>query len=281
MASPANSSSPKRISEIWRGFAEAYANLGPPLAPCAEDRQFMEQAARNWAAGHPGERLMALLLGVTPLLARMAWPAGAFLTAADRSHAMIGAIWPGDAASVRGAVQADWLALPVRDRSLDLVLGDGLLNGLRYPEGYRALALAVRAVLKSGGILALRAFVRPLVSEDPRLVIAEIVRSATFHQFKLRLLMAMQPSPEVGCDLSRVHRYWTACAIDRAALALQTGWRREEIDTIDRYRGLDEIYTFPTLEELRSLLAEFFTERSVLLPSYPMAECCPTLVMQA
>ena len=264
----------------WRGFAAAYRDLGPPLAPGSEDCRFMEQVAQDWAGRHPGERLRALLLGVTPRLARMAWPPASFLIAADRSLEMIGSVWPGNIASVRGAIQADWLALPMPERSLDMVAGDGSPITLRYPNDHRALARAMRATLRTGGTMALRAFVRPAVREDPDEVVAELPRHATFHQFKLRLLMAMQPSPEEGVHLDTVHRFWTACHIDRAALAFETEWRREEIDTIDRYRGLDDVYTFPTLEELQSVLGEFFSETSVFVPSYPMGECCPTLVMR-
>lgn len=267
-------------SDGWRGFAAAYRNLGPPLAPCAEDARFVEQVARDWAARHPGERLTALLLGVTPLLARIAWPPASFLAAADRSFPMIESIWPGNIPSVRGAMQADWLALPVRDRSLDMIIGDGSPIALRYPDGHRALACAIRASLKPGGTAVLRVFVRPAVGEDPSDVVADLPRNATFHQFKLRLMMALQPTPEQGAHLDTVHRFWTACNIDRDALALETEWRREEIDTIDRYRGLDDVYTFPTLEELLHLLGEFFSDTSVLVPSYPLAERCPTLVIR-
>jgi hypothetical protein len=79
---------------------------------------------------------------------------------------MIGSVRTGNIASVRGAIQADWLGLPVRERSLGMVVGDGSLIALRYPDGYRALASAIRAGLKTGGVLALRVYVRPHVKED-------------------------------------------------------------------------------------------------------------------
>jgi SAM-dependent methyltransferase len=267
-------------SEGWRGFAGVYENLGPPLMPCGEDCRFIEQTISEWIACHPGEQLSALLLGVTPALVRISWPAESFLTAVDRSHSMIQSVWPGNIDSCRGAAQGDWLALPIRDGSLDMVLGDGSPIALRYSDGFRTLCRAIRTALRTGGVGALRVFVRPSVQEDPADVIADLPSNATFHQFKLRLLMALQPSPEEGAHLDRVHRHWTACNIDRTELERETGWRREEIDTIDRYRGLDDVYTFPTLQELLALLGEFFSDTSVLVPSYPMGECCPTLVMR-
>jgi hypothetical protein len=266
--------------EYWDSFAKVYARLGSPLTPCGDDARFMEGAADQWVASHRGERLHALLLGVTPGLAQISWPPGSCLTAIDRSLAMVRAIWPGDVASVRWALQADWLALPLRESSFGMVVGDGSINVLRYPEGYRALARSVRAALGADGTFALRAFVQPAVKEDPADVIAGLPRNASFHHFKLRLLMALQPSAEEGSHLNRIYDYWTGSGIDRAALALQTGWNRDEIDTIDRYQGLAAFYTFPTLEELRARLGEFFGEISALVPSYDMGKGCPTLVMR-
>ena len=183
-------------------------------------------------------------------------------------------------AAIRGAVEGDWLWLPVRDASLDLAVGDGSLSALPYPDGYRKLASTLREKLKPGGALLLRAYVPPPAPEDPGDVMAELPRHTTFHEFKLRLLMALQRGPQEGTHLDEVYRYWSDWGIDRAALAAETEWRRDEIDTIDRYRGLKAVYTFPPRGELLALLEEYFPEVRVRVPSYPMGERCPTLVMR-
>jgi SAM-dependent methyltransferase len=272
--------SDQTASEAWRGFENIYGNFGPPLTPSDEDRRFVEAAIADWVACHPGERLRAVLLGVTPGIVAAGWPGGSFLIAVERSKAIIRSVWPGNIPAVRWAVEGDWLSLPVRAGTLDIAVGDGSLSALSYPGGYRRLARAFREKLRPGGILVLRAYVPPAAPEDPRHVMAELPRHATFHQFKLRLLMALQESPEEGTHLAEVYRYWSAYGIDRAALAAETRWRREEIDTIDRYRDLDGTYTFPPLDELRALLGESFSQMRVLVPSYPLGECCPTLVMR-
>ena len=79
----------RQCREGWLGFENVYCNLGPPLTPCGEDRQFVEHALSMWVASHPAERLQALLLGVTPLLARISWPPKSFLAAIDLSRAMV------------------------------------------------------------------------------------------------------------------------------------------------------------------------------------------------
>src|ERR1700729_3584228 len=121
MSSQVNHLSGARRAESWRGFDGVYANLGSPLLPSPADCGFLERTISEWVAAHPGEALQALVLGVTPALVRIAWPQRSFLAAVDRSESMIASVWPGNVPSVRGAIRADWLALPLRDRSLDLV----------------------------------------------------------------------------------------------------------------------------------------------------------------
>jgi SAM-dependent methyltransferase len=266
--------------EVWRGLAGVYADLGPPLVPGEEDCRIVERAIAEWVACHPGERMNALLMGVTPPMAALPWPDHSFLTAMDRSQFMIRSVWPGNVGSRRAAVRADWQSLPVRNGSVDLVVADGSLSSVSYPDGYRAVCRAIVRALKPGGMVSLRVYIPPCAKENPADVVRELPRHATFHEFKLRLLMALQTSPAEGSQLDRAHRYWTGYAIDRATLAASTGWRRQEIDTIDHYRGVDEAYTFPALDDLAPLLEEYFTITSISVPTYSLGACCPTLVLR-
>jgi hypothetical protein len=100
----------------WDNFVGTYEALGPPLVPTREDLRFMEEAVGNWACSHPGERLHALLLGVTPGIAGMRWPEGSLLTAIDRSMKMAKIIWPGNIPGKRGvrrlAHRSNTMAMP-------------------------------------------------------------------------------------------------------------------------------------------------------------------------
>jgi hypothetical protein len=266
----------------WDEFAESFAALGPPLRPSSEDIRAFEEAVANWTAGHPHDCLRALLLGVTPELARMRWPQASSLIAVDNSVAMAQSVWPGNVAKKRWAVCGDWLALPRPESSCHVVVGDGSINCLRYPDGFRALAKSVREVLSDNGILALRCYVQPATQEHPDEVFADIFRATipSFHHFKFRLLMAMQCCSEQGIAVNDVYRKWTSCQFDQDLLIARAGWERPAIRTIDFYRDKETVHTFPTLDELRSVLLDFFDEVSCSIPSYHLGERCPLLVLK-
>lgn len=240
----------------------------------------MEEAAFAWAAGHPGQRLRALLLGVTPDVVGMRWPEPTALLAVDNSVAMARAVWPGNIPGRRWVVCADWQALPRGESSCDLVVGDGSINCLRYPEGFRRLAAGLHGVLSDDGLFVLRCYLQPDLQESPQDVVDRIADIPSFHHFKFCLLMAMQPGVREGIAVHRVHQFWTSLKPEEEALAARTGWERAAIRTIELYRGANTVHTFPTLGELRTVLLEFFDEMSLTTPSYPLGDRCPTLVLK-
>lgn len=151
------------------------------------------------------------------------------------------------------------------------------MNCIPYSD-FRALAAEVRRVLRSDGLFILRCYTRPVVAEDPAVVIAELPGHSSFDHFRLRLLMALQSSVERGTAVHDAYRYWSKWNFDKASLATQTGWSRESIDMIELYRGPNTAHTFPTQAEFQSALGEFFHHIKILIPSYSMGESCPTLV---
>ncbi len=271
----------------WDDFAASFAAIGAPLRPSAEDVLCFEESVANWAAnrpknGRPRERLHALLLGVTQEIAGMRWPDASSLLAVDQSLPMAQVVWPGNIPARRWAVCGDWLALPRRESSCDVVIGDGAVNCLKYPQGLRALAEKVSRVLCEDGIVVLRCFVQPEEKELPEQVFSDMFRSRiqTFHQFKFRLLMAMQPSAEQGIAVNDVYKAWMSGNIDLNWLMSRTGWEKQAIDTIKAYRDKEVVHTFPTVTELRAVLLEFFDEISVSVADYCLGERCPRFVLK-
>jgi SAM-dependent methyltransferase len=264
----------------WNSFADSFRALGQPLRPSREDIRSMEDAASAWTAGHPGRRLEALLLGVTPEIAAMRWPELVSLMAVDSSPAMLKAVWPGNVPEKKWAVCGDWHALPRRELSCDFVVGDGSINCLRYPDGYRALIAGVHRTLRDDGVFVLRCYLRPELQESPEQVVARIGEFPTFHHFKFCLLMAMQPDVREGVAVDRVHRFWAGLKLEEETLAVRDGWGPLDTRTIEFYRGTNTVHTFPTLEELRAVLLECFEEVSQMMPTYPLGERCPTLVLK-
>jgi SAM-dependent methyltransferase len=247
------------------------------LRPGPEDLAVVAEAAAGWQAAHPDARLRALILGVTPELATLAWPPQTTVTAVDQSPGMIRHVWPG---APDRALCADWRRLPLPDGAVDLIAGDGCCSLLPFPDEVHALAAELRRVLTPGGIYVLRAFVQPEAREDLAAVGAALWsgRIGNFHVFKWRLVMSLQPSTARGVQLADVWDAWHALCPDPDALAEARGWPLSTITTIDSYRGAPAVYRFPTLAELRAVLSANFTEVACHTPTYELGERCPTLV---
>jgi hypothetical protein len=265
----------------WDHVAPSFSVLGPPLKPSPEDVQFVEKAVAHWSSSNPGKRLRALLLGVTAEIATMRWPEESALIAVDNSFAMARTVWPGNIPSKRRAVCGDWLALPQAPASCDVVIGDGSMNCVRYPEGFRALARSVRSVLRPDGALLLRSFVRPTAKDSLEQVFTDLFQGKfpTVNHFKFQLLMAMQRTTEQGVAVEDVYREWVRRTINEDDLVTITGWEKRALRSIELYEGQDVVHTFPTLSELRTVLGEFFHEVSISTPAYLLGDRCPSFVL--
>jgi SAM-dependent methyltransferase len=259
---------------FWQQQWLWWNRLAAPLRPHQQDIEHMERTLSELAAGRS---LRALLLGVTPEIAAMDWPPGTQLVAVDRSEGMIRHVWP---ASVRPDAKVslgDWRNLPLTDQSCDVVLGDGCFMQVSHPDDAQALAREIQRVLCPGGTLLMRSFVQSPVTESVVDLFAELERReiGSFHVFKWRLNMALQPSLQRGVRLSDV---WDAVIQrhpDPHELARAQGWSEQAVDTIHAYRASGAHYHYPTLEELRAVLAPHFTERSLWYPSYELGARCP------
>jgi SAM-dependent methyltransferase len=264
----------------WDGFAQSYARLGPPLRPTTGDIEFLEKTVADYARTNGMQRLDALLLGVTPDIVCMRWPDVTSLVAVDSSLPMARAVWPGNVAGIRNVVCGDWLSLPRRPSSCDVVIGDGSINCLRYPGGFDDFAAAVSSVLRPNGVLILRVYLQAVPRESADDVLSDAGSISSFHALKLRLLMAMQKTAFDGVAVNDVYRWWRERNIDLRLLPNADGWAKTDIGTIEFYRGSSSIYSFPTLSELRSQLLEFFDEVSISVPPHDMGERCPVLVLK-
>jgi SAM-dependent methyltransferase len=179
-------------------------------------------------------------------------------------------------------VQADWRSLPARDAAYDLAVGDGSFNCLPYPDGIRAAALAVKRALGPDGLLVMRLYVRPDPCESAEELVQELhaKRVETFHQFKFRLLMAIQQSAEDGIMVSDVHRYWHALGLPVDSLPATPGWSPEAVQTIEAYRGSSTVHVFPSLREWRAVLCDLFEEIAVSPASYALGDRCPLIALR-
>ena len=265
------------MSDHWNTHAQQWQWIGSPLRPAAEDIRIAEAALGKWQARAGKKSIAVALLGVTPETADMTWPAPAQLVAVDHTEAMIRALWRREA-----AICADWTALPLASASQDVVVGDGCFCVLETGRDYRKLAREMRRVLRDDGVVVMRFFIRPDRAETLKQVTDTLDRGGigNFHAFKWRLAMSLHGELEDGVRLNEIWDAWNKACPDARALAAKLKWRIEEIRTIDAYRGAHGRYTFPTLGEVRRLLAQDFNEVSCSFPGYELGERCPTLVLQ-
>jgi SAM-dependent methyltransferase len=265
----------------WTKHALQWQWIGPPLRPAPEDIRLVEDGIRRWHSASGGAAPAALLLGVTPEIASLRWPAGTRLVAVDHSWAMIRGVWPGYSFGFP-ALCAEWHALPLPDESRDAVLGDGSFTALAGGGRYGAMVRSMRRVLRKGGTAILRFYLRPDVPEPPERIVEDLQegRIGSFHVFKWRLVMAFQRSLADGVRLSDVWNYWRGAVTDPTQIAQRHGWAKEIVATMDAYRGSVGRYSFPTLAEARSAMGEAFEEIDCVFPSYELGERCPTLTFR-
>ncbi|MCW5806006.1 MAG: class I SAM-dependent methyltransferase [Deltaproteobacteria bacterium] len=266
-------------SDHWPRHAHRWALVGPPLRPCPADVAHVERAVAGWAAA-AGRGPRALLLGVTPELATMRWPAGTELRAVDRSAAMIAEVFPATGTPPDAtAVQGEWCALPCADAVFDVAVGDGAPANLSFPGDYARFAGELARVLAPGGQLVLRLFAAQELRETLDDVARELRagRIGSFHALKWRIAMALYPD-ERDVPVVEIAAAFDAMAPDRAWLSRLTAWTPATIATIDNYRGSALAYSFPKLASVEDAFAAHFAIARVLAADYELGERCPTVV---
>jgi len=258
----------------WEAIALNWKNVGSPLRPCRIDIENFSELIKRF--GGPGTR--ALILGVTPELYGLPWPANSAVFSADRSIEMIKAIWPGPEEQ---ATQANWLELPFPDNSFDCALCDGGLHLLQYPDEQKQLSASIARILKPGGRFIIRLFARPVPAEHTEAVFSDLQAGniPNTHIFKLRLLMAMQDSPEEGILLKKVFEQIVREFGSLAGLQAATGWPAAEVSTLASYETSTNRYGFLTEEQSIEILhATGNLSLSRRIESrYPLGERCPVL----
>ncbi|MHB9025477.1 MAG: class I SAM-dependent methyltransferase [Armatimonadota bacterium] len=264
----------------WPNLARVWRHIGPPLRPEAQDIAFYTDAIQGWM--RVGGTPRVLLLGVTPELYRLPWPAGTDFLAVDHTQAMIDTVWSGPTECVRCA---EWVAPGLPAGSRDIALCDGGLQLLPHPWGQQQLACMLRHVLVEGGIFVIRLYLHPARRESPEAVLDDLLagRIANLNLLKLRLGNALVHHPAEGVELATLWRTLHAAVPDMERLAAQLGWPEGCMQAFHVYRDSPARYCFLTLEDTLDLFCREpggFALHRKYEPTYELGELCPTLVLR-
>ena len=252
----------------WESAAGKWQHR-PPIVPDPDDIAWFERMAGDAPAG---DRLDALLLGVTAGIATMRWPADTALAAIDWSRGMIDKAWPRTGLPGRAdVILADWMAMPLAPSSRHVALGDGCYTALGSLDAVVRLNRAVDRVLVPGGVYALRCFSRNERRLDVDAVFDTILTGGETNLglFRWRLMMALQGDGTDGVVLDDLWQIWHERVPDPASLVERLGWYPAEVENIERYRGQRARYVYPTIEEMRDAAAPAFELVDVDIPGYP------------
>lgn len=264
--------------ELWEKQARQWSYLGPPLRPSTEDIQIKLDWIKEH--GHRGAPpLSVLLLGVTPELVHIPWPSNTLFFAVDNTISMIQGVLPSLTPSIKPLpVAGNWLQLPFSNASMDIILGDGCYNVLAVND-YARLCQEIQRVLKPDGIFLIRFFTRPEMNETIQ-SIQEALQSGkirNFHILKMRLAMALHGSLTQGVCLKTVWECWDVNFRKLIRpFSEKFEWSENIVGTIDNYKNADTYYTFPTLQEARFLVMDYFKETAFHTPNYDLGDRCPS-----
>jgi hypothetical protein len=242
------------LKGTWNDAAPRYHDYGPPLKTSPEDILLYREALAQWHAGNSVARPSVFLCGVTPDIVFMDWPFPYELVGMDQAEGMVRHVWPGDVVGLRRGVVGDWLRNGLEDGTQDVVIGDGGFGFFSFPDAQRALLKVLCRLLRPGGLFIHRFFTQSEKREsiDEVLTTARAGGIGSFHAFKWRLAMAMQPDGTTGARQRDIWEAWTGMGIDPARMP-QPGWSAGAVRTIDLYKGKEACLYFPTLGELRTL----------------------------
>jgi SAM-dependent methyltransferase len=254
--------------------------VSTPISPLPDDIRFYEANAA-WHAGEAGG-FDALLLGVTPAIASMRWPVGTRLVALDWSDGMHRNVFPqASVASFAHSLRGDWREMPIADRSIDFVVGDGCYSTFATLEGPAQVNREVARVLRPGGRFCLRCHRRPDDVVPLELLFGQLL-AGDFHDldmFRWQLAMSLHGESRDGVCLGDVWSAWHQHVPDARRLQSSMGWSDDALANLEAWKDSRSRYYFPSLAQLRELVAADFELDDCDIPEYEWGEHFPRLTM--
>jgi SAM-dependent methyltransferase len=259
----------------WNNIAQFWHLVSPPLRPTQEDIILFERAV--WARKETLEgSIRALVLGVTPELVSLRWPAGSILKVLDRSRKMIKTLWKG---ADERAMVGSWTASPVEDSSLDIIVCDGGVGLFNYPHGQLALISEVKRMLAPEGMFITRLLAPGCHTEtlDHISCDLEAGRIPSLDALKFRLWGALQADVVSGVRPRDVVKNIELVAGSLQRLTDCFGWPSDHVASLEFHRTSQVVYSLTGAEEVRSLATSLSGLEVVRvdIPQHVFGDRCP------
>ena len=271
---------------FWNSQVELIKAMGPPVRPHRSEilnmQSMLHDRISNWPASG---RIKVLVLGVTPEIVGMDWPAGTELTAVDQSESMISAFWPGDIAGHRRLVRSDWLAMPFEPGSFHFVLGDNVFNVLDYPQGFRNLADRLHEITRPEGLVIVRVLCQAEPREDGHEIVAEYRRGqlTDYQQFRFRMMTASQVSVREGLFTSKeaIDQTMEEHGLSMAEVYEKTGYRPPMPPSAGPAAPMAPYkVSYPTPDEFLAAISHRFAVADTRYGAHPLARRTPVFALQ-
>jgi SAM-dependent methyltransferase len=256
----------------WNDLARRYSALTPPLRISDSERGIYQQLVEQWQDASRPPRV--LVLGATPDFYHLQWPEETQILAVDRSQAMLSGVWPGTPAQT---LCADWTAMQLCKESRDIVLCDGGLSFFSYPGELQKLLANVTRIMAPGGLFIVRLYVDGESHQTAEGIYQQFssghIRNS--QELKLRLWLALQDRDGKGV---RLHDVWSSFEEVCEKLRAQgevPDWPKAEWESMRAYQGLQDIYYFPSAEQVTVLLQKVNNKvrlQASIMPSGPCHE---------
>jgi SAM-dependent methyltransferase len=265
----------------WQDMAKLWNRVGPPLKPSSADIAVFKYQISQWVDRY-GAAPRVLILGVTPELYAMDWPAGTTLRALDNSRSMIEYVWPG---SQEDALLGSWEDVPLEEASCDLVLCDGGFGLLPYPSGQQRLLREMRRVLAPNGVFVVRLFAPVGKTGNIDHVFAQLDggKISSLDALKLHLWGALHGDRKEGvCPRDVAEQIFNHIG-DPDSLAQTQGWSVEHVHSLELHRDSTAVYCLTDADEVVRMATNdvggFFLD-SINLPAHEFGNYCPIVALR-
>ncbi len=265
----------------WPHMARLWRLVGPPLRPSSEDLAIFQRAIDRWCAEHRAPPHV-LILGVTPELHALDWPAGTSMRALDGSPEMIEEVWPGPSGS---ALLGSWTAIPLADASCDIAVCDGGFGMLPYPHGQTALLTELRRILSPGGVFVVRLFAPKGRTGSVADIFGKLAAGLipSLDSLKLRLWGALHGDAAQGVRPRDVVAQILGAVGSFDRLAQDQGWSLDHVRSLELHRQSSAAYYLTDAAEVvRMACGEpgGFETLAVVESASELGNCCPVLALK-